>query len=389
MRPSPFRRQSLRRDRRAKLPCTPAPIDALAKLTCSNTALTKADLSLVQAYYALRQFVGTDGLKPLKSEFLAFIIDTRGKCGLPPVEPDRDQSQYRVSTAAADCVVAAYDAKRLVLARRLSGPAAEEAARPPEQNLTLQARLQVLGFLPNDSRIDGVFGTATRAALVAWQHSAGRPETGFFSNADAAVLLPSGRSPSPDAMAALRVKPLAQANYTGKPVTIGYKNVQASLQPDTSGAADICKPSNDESKLVLPGVGGASYTPCQVVAVKGADNGKEVLKAPVAVFDKDTSIDGLDIKVAIRKLDPATALPQLVLSGFTGGAHCCTVTIVLTEAGGNWKAVSLGQMDGDGGFDYLDINHDGSTELVDIGDGFLYQVRLVRRLLRAHAHPGL
>lgn len=121
-------------------------------------------------------------------------------------------------------------------------------------------------------------------------------------------------------------------------------------------------------------MGDASSTPCSVVAVKIAVDGKEVLKAPIALFDKDTSIDSLIIKVAIRKLDPATPMPQVVLSGYTGGAHCCTVTSVATQAvDGSWKVARLGQIDGDGGYAYLDIDHDGSTEFVDIGDGFLYQ----------------
>jgi peptidoglycan hydrolase-like protein with peptidoglycan-binding domain len=79
-------------------------------------------------------------------------------------------------------------------------------------------------------RTDGVFGTATRAALLAWQRSAGRPETGFFSNADATILLPDHQASPPDGMAAYRMKPLARADYAGKPVTVAYKNLQATVQ---------------------------------------------------------------------------------------------------------------------------------------------------------------
>ena len=355
-------------------PCSPNPTDALARLTCLNPAMAKADLTLVQTYYALRQLVGNDGWKPLRSEFLNFIVDTRRSCGLPPVEPGRDQSQDPVPPSAADCVIAAYEKEQSAWARRLTGPAAEEAARPVEQNLALQVRLQTLGFLPKDARMDGVFGTATRAAVLAWQHSAGLPETGFLSDADAAVLLPGGQASPPDEMVAYRIKPLASARYAGKPVSVSYKTLKVSLQPDTSDDPSICQPPGDKSKLVLPAVGDTSSTSCGVASVKVTVGDKEVLKAPIASFDKDTSIDGLNIKIAIRKLDPATALPQIVLSGFTGGAHCCTVTSVLTEAAdGSWKVACLGEMDGDRGYGFLDIGHDGSTELVDIADGFLYE----------------
>jgi hypothetical protein len=117
--------------------CTSPPIDALASLTSVDPTLVKADLSLVQTNYASRRFVDSAEWKSRKSEFPNFVVDTRQKCGLPPVEPSRVQSKDRLPPTAADCVVAAYSNERSALARRLSGPAAEEAARPPEQNLAL------------------------------------------------------------------------------------------------------------------------------------------------------------------------------------------------------------------------------------------------------------
>ncbi|MBV8088370.1 MAG: peptidoglycan-binding protein, partial [Alphaproteobacteria bacterium] len=70
----------------------------------------------------------------------------------------------------------------------LSGSAREEASRQIERHLELQRKLQQTGFLPATAKIDGVYSSVTRAAILAWQKTNGRPETGFISDADAAVL---------------------------------------------------------------------------------------------------------------------------------------------------------------------------------------------------------
>ena len=90
--------------------------------------------------------------------------------------------------------------------------------------------------------------------------------------------------------------------------------------------------------------------------------------------EDDTDINRLYLKAAIRRLDPKTTLPQVVITDYSGGAHCCTSTAVATEGpDGKWQVVSAGQMDGDMGFNFLDLDHDGSSVLVDDADGFLYQ----------------
>jgi S1-C subfamily serine protease len=70
---------------------------------------------------------------------------------------------------------------------RLTGPAYEEAVRPPEKHVALQEALQQTGFLP-PGPIDGVYGRGTRAAIVAWQTARGRKVTGLLGNSDALAL---------------------------------------------------------------------------------------------------------------------------------------------------------------------------------------------------------
>jgi S1-C subfamily serine protease len=57
---------------------------------------------------------------------------------------------------------------------------------------------------------------------------------------------------------------------------------------------------------------------------------------------------------------------------FSGGAHCCTDTLIATETSpDHWEAVETGALDGDG-FALEDIDGDGAAELVSVDNSFLY-----------------
>jgi peptidoglycan hydrolase-like protein with peptidoglycan-binding domain len=349
-------------------PCTPAPIDALSRLTCSNDTLARSEIRMVQTYYTLRQLVGPDGQKPIKSEFLSFVVNTRRVCGLPPVEPTRDQSQFPLPANAANCVTASYDGQRTAWASRLSGPAAEEAARAPEQNIAVQGRLQSLDFLPKDATIDGVFGTGTRTALLAWQRAKNRPETGFFGNQDASILLAAAPSEPPDPLAKWRVKPLAQAEYHGNPVSLAYNNMSVSLNNDTVTDASVCAAGGINS------AGDKDAISCRAIVAEISVDGAEVLTVVVGTLTDDSNIELFQIKAAVRTLDAAVALPQVIITAYSGGAHCCTSTTIATSgADGTWKSMTPPQIDGDVGYNFLDLTHDGSSVLVDAAEGFNYE----------------
>ena len=360
--------------------CSPAPVDALAQLTCANPTLSFADIKLVQAYYALRHTVGVSGQRPLKSEFLSFIVNTRRACGLPPVDPGRDQSSFPVLPGAASCVVGAYEGQRTAWAHRLTGPAADEAARAPDRNVALQAKLQVLGYLPSGSTADGVFGTATRNAVVAWQAAKGRPVTSFLDDADAAMLFADQASSSRQASATASatttapdrtVKALAIGAMTGASLQVAYKDLTVEVRSGSDQELSVCKAGG---LLGLSAEPPAGQSTCRGLIVVVSVGGKQVIESPLAAIAEGQGIGGLNISVAIRQLDRASAYPQVVLSGYTGGAHCCTVTVVATSASDEtWQFVDLGRNDGDGGIDVLTLDDDGSSVLVDYNDRFLYQ----------------
>lgn len=79
-----------------------------------------------------------------------------------------------------------------------------------------------------------------------------------------------------------------------------------------------------------------------------------------------------DDAVELRRLDPDTSLPQIVLTAYTGGAHCCTVTKIVTYTGKRWRVVDAGTIDGDTGYKFVDLNGDRGSELISVDNSFLY-----------------
>ena len=169
----------------------------LAQFICGSPDLSRTDLEFVQAYYTLRQQVGPGGWQALRQEDVDFQSRVEAQCGIAPsgdLPPD--------TTALAACLRQGYMAQRSLWLSRLSAAALEEARRPVEQHVGLQRDLQALGFLPPTATIDGVYGAATRAAILAWQRSRGAQETAFMGDQDAQALAGQagkgtpGRSPS-------------------------------------------------------------------------------------------------------------------------------------------------------------------------------------------------
>ena len=170
-------------------PC-PAPRDPLAQLICSDPALSHLDRQFVQVYQALRQQIGESGHQDLRREAINFNMSVRNTCGIATAQSvDARTSPQPASIAATPCVAQAYNARKLLWMGRLTGAAAEEAVRPVEQQIGIQIALQRKRFLPESAETDGVFGPATRSAIIAWQTTSGRTPTGLLSNTDAQALL--------------------------------------------------------------------------------------------------------------------------------------------------------------------------------------------------------
>lgn len=155
----------------------------LAQFICADPDLSKTDLEFVRSYYALRQQVGPSGWQAAKQEAIDFQNAVAQQCGI-----DQSGNLPINKATLTQCLQNAYKRQTSIWVSRLSGFALEEATRPIEQHVGLQARLQAIGLLSLTETIDGVYGAGTRAAIESWQRSAGLPVTGFLGNADATKL---------------------------------------------------------------------------------------------------------------------------------------------------------------------------------------------------------
>jgi serine protease Do len=102
--------------------------------------------------------------------------------------------------------------------------------------------------------------------------------------------------------------------------------------------------------------------------VKGTENGQTAFTFSTPA---DFAITGSN--AGLLHLDPATGDPQVVVTRFTGGAHCCTMTWIITKPQGatSWTMIEGQMLDGSG-YGYEDVNGDGTLEMVNVDNSFLY-----------------
>jgi hypothetical protein len=82
-------------------------------------------------------------------------------------------------------------------------------------------------------------------------------------------------------------------------------------------------------------------------------------------------IDGFP-PLRVRNID-GDAAPEVLLTAFTGGAHCCVVAEVLELNGGASGYEPFSRNFGNGGFRLADPNHDGRPEFVSTDEAFAYR----------------
>jgi hypothetical protein len=187
----------------------PTPRDPLGELICGSPILARRDLQFVQTYEALRQQLSPEQQRALRAEAVKFGRGVRADCRVGmPVGPN-DPLPPPAPQAAIGCVDRDYSQQRATWSARLTGPAAEEADRDLVQQIALQRDLQLLGLLPAGEPIDGVYGTDTRAAIMAFQQTEGLATTGLLGDADAAALANQAVAHGPQAPGAV---PPAKAN---------------------------------------------------------------------------------------------------------------------------------------------------------------------------------
>lgn len=96
-------------------------------------------------------------------------------------------------------------------------------------------------------------------------------------------------------------------------------------------------------------------------------------KEAISVEGADSFPDNPIFLVQIAEMDPGNRYAEVVFSTYTGGAHCCSDTYVLTSSkdGSSWSSIELGTFDG-GPLETRDIDGDGRYELAMRDNSFLY-----------------
>jgi len=86
-----------------------------------------------------------------------------------------------------------------------------------------------------------------------------------------------------------------------------------------------------------------------------------------------TGVSDPPVSIQIAELDLGNAHPEVVVSFFTGGAHCCSVSHVVTgnADGSEWTTVDVGEFDG-GPLLAVDLDGDGTYEFETRDNAFLY-----------------
>ncbi len=87
------------------------------------------------------------------------------------------------------------------------------------------------------------------------------------------------------------------------------------------------------------------------------------------------------VSVQIAELDGSNPYPEVVVSFYTGGAHCCSTTRVVTASpdGSKWTTVDLGEFDG-GPLLATDLNRDGRYEFMTRDNALSLRLCLLRLL---------
>jgi len=99
-------------------------------------------------------------------------------------------------------------------------------------------------------------------------------------------------------------------------------------------------------------------------------NGKKV----IAVEGAESIPDNPIFLVQVAEMDPGNPYAEVIFSIFTGGAHCCSVTHVLTSSkdGKTWADIEVGVFDG-GPLGVSDLDGNGVFEVSMRDNAFLYR----------------
>jgi serine protease Do len=138
------------------------------------------------------------------------------------------------------------------------------------------------------------------------------------------------------------------------------------LEPVETGKAISFTAGATEIEIKMPSFGDGL---ADSTVIKGRSGGREIFS-----FKAGEPGDAAGFAQAgVIRLDSQTPEPQFVFTRYSGGAHCCTRTFILTRPNGaeSWIMVDAGELDGEG-YGFIDLDGDSVYELAQIDNNFLY-----------------
>lgn len=201
---------------------------------------------------------------------------------------------------------------------------------------------------------------------------------GLFAPVGATAAPPRARSPAPAATTEPeRVPPLARAvifdriaNQPPRPVALEVEGmsvlVQVAPQQPCPGKGILMEGQDPAPPEPEPA--------CTVATLEVQAPGHPTFRQTIASLIVGEGGGALGtLNLYVYQLDRSGGPLEVLLSGYTMGAHCCTVSaIVGLDGAGQWRVTPLPAQDGDGLPVVLDINHDGRRQFVLSDQQFNY-----------------
>ncbi|GBR45963.1 hypothetical protein AA11825_0202 [Acetobacter pomorum DSM 11825] len=173
------------------------------------------------------------------------------------------------------------------------------------------------------------------------------------------------------------VPPLATAQVQGedqhakaRPVTLSAQGLQADVkvadnQPCPANSLLLGKDENP-----TPG------QTCRVATLEVTAPEHPAFIQTIGSLMAEDSGGLMDLHLSLYQLAPdaqKTILPQVVVSGYTGGAHCCQAAAIIEAAPqGQWRVVPLPAQNGGGEPIVQDVARDGTRQLIYTDERFDY-----------------
>ena len=111
----------------------------------------------------------------------------------------------------------------------------------------------------------------------------------------------------------------------------------------------------------------ARQTVTPVIHVRSAD-GQTIDAAGAAGFG-----DVARARFGIGEIDPANDLPEVAFTSYTGGAHCCTLVVILSKTPLGWRKIEIGPVDGEPLDEFpTDVDGDHVPDIVMRDGNFAY-----------------